>query len=263
MNSEESAFLAASAKHHQNMAFGKKQRYIEVFQCSGDDMKMVLAGGMPPIGVGGLPQTPTPLLSPGMFPLGVPGWDPLLQAKALVGGNGLDPSFRSLVPSPQLMYNIPQQTSPTASAVAAAANPATSMFLLNMQPRPQLPMAYSAATILPTVSSTPSLPVQYSKPPPVAAPPLALPGPAPLAIPAPTAPLALPAATPLKRSWEQAFPSSPEQNAVAVKRQPTAATVVTPSTTAATYPASALYPTMGTLPLLPGGISPSPLYPTQ
>jgi len=28
------------------MMFGKKYRYIEVFQCSGDDMNMVLNGGL-------------------------------------------------------------------------------------------------------------------------------------------------------------------------------------------------------------------------
>lgn len=32
-------------KHHKHMLFGKKQRYIEVFQCSGDDMNLVLQGG--------------------------------------------------------------------------------------------------------------------------------------------------------------------------------------------------------------------------
>ncbi|XP_058465503.1 RNA-binding protein fusilli isoform X3 [Malaya genurostris] len=61
MDSETAAFQSAQQKHHKNMMFGKKQRYIEVFQCSGDDMNMVLNGGF---------QQPTsiskpPLLSPG------------------------------------------------------------------------------------------------------------------------------------------------------------------------------------------------------
>lgn len=75
MDSEESARLCAQRKHHQFMVFGKKYRYIEVFQCSGDDMNMVLNGGL---------QSPVPtaahphphlsgskqpsLLSPGMLP---------------------------------------------------------------------------------------------------------------------------------------------------------------------------------------------------
>lgn len=45
------------------MMFGKKPRYIEVFQCSGDDMNLVLNGGIHS------PANPTksPLLSPGML----------------------------------------------------------------------------------------------------------------------------------------------------------------------------------------------------
>ncbi|XP_049307200.1 RNA-binding protein fusilli isoform X4 [Bactrocera dorsalis] len=46
MDSEESARLCALRKHNQFMMFGKKYRYIEVFQCSGDDMNMVLNGGL-------------------------------------------------------------------------------------------------------------------------------------------------------------------------------------------------------------------------
>merc|ERR1719193_2437947 len=61
MDSEPSSFAAANNRHHRYMVFGKKQRYIEVFQCSGEDMSLVLTGG-----VAGLGQTKPPLLSPGM-----------------------------------------------------------------------------------------------------------------------------------------------------------------------------------------------------
>ncbi|CAG2103057.1 unnamed protein product [Medioppia subpectinata] len=47
MDSEQSALLAAQQRHHRYMIFGKKQRYIEVFQCSVDDMNLVLTGGIP------------------------------------------------------------------------------------------------------------------------------------------------------------------------------------------------------------------------
>ena len=47
MDSEESAASAAVKKHHMYMSFGKKQRYIEVFQCSIDDMNLILTGGVP------------------------------------------------------------------------------------------------------------------------------------------------------------------------------------------------------------------------
>ncbi|XP_032597050.1 RNA-binding protein fusilli isoform X1 [Drosophila grimshawi] len=46
MDLEESARLCAQRKHNQFMVFGKKFRYIEVFQCSGDDMNHVLNGGL-------------------------------------------------------------------------------------------------------------------------------------------------------------------------------------------------------------------------
>lgn len=68
MDSEAAAYQSAQQKHHKNMMFGKKQRYIEVFQCSGDDMNMVLNGGF---------QQPNniskpPLLSPGGTIVGAP-----------------------------------------------------------------------------------------------------------------------------------------------------------------------------------------------
>ncbi|RXG59343.1 RNA-binding protein fusilli [Armadillidium vulgare] len=47
MDNEQSAFLAAQNRHNRYMIFGKKQRYIEVFQCSGEDMNLVLSGGIP------------------------------------------------------------------------------------------------------------------------------------------------------------------------------------------------------------------------
>jgi hypothetical protein len=45
MDSETAAQQSAQLKHHKIMMFGKKQRYIEVFQCSGEDMNLVLNGG--------------------------------------------------------------------------------------------------------------------------------------------------------------------------------------------------------------------------
>ena len=44
MTHEQAAFLAAQNRHHRYMGFGKKQRYIEVFQCSGEDMNHLLVG---------------------------------------------------------------------------------------------------------------------------------------------------------------------------------------------------------------------------
>jgi len=64
MDSEPSSFAAANNRHHRYMVFGKKQRYIEVFQCSGEDMSLVLTGGVAGLGH---QQAKTPLLSPGML----------------------------------------------------------------------------------------------------------------------------------------------------------------------------------------------------
>ncbi|KAJ2941239.1 hypothetical protein O0L34_g3435 [Tuta absoluta] len=65
MDSETSAYLCAQQKHHRYMTFGKKQRYIEVFQCSGDDMNLVLTGGV-------TPATSPKVLSPGTLPPPMP-----------------------------------------------------------------------------------------------------------------------------------------------------------------------------------------------
>ena len=48
MDSESSAFITAQSKHHRYMMYFKKQRYIEVFQCSGEDMNLVLTGNLSP-----------------------------------------------------------------------------------------------------------------------------------------------------------------------------------------------------------------------
>jgi len=108
MDSEPSSFAAANNRHHRYMVFGKKQRYIEVFQCSGEDMSLVLTGGV--AGMGHQPGQPskTPLLSPG-------GGGSLLGPQAsfpyspLMGGmphtNSRPPAPGSFSPFPaQLLY---------------------------------------------------------------------------------------------------------------------------------------------------------------
>ncbi|XP_037954877.1 RNA-binding protein fusilli isoform X2 [Teleopsis dalmanni] len=77
MDTEEAAHLCAQRKHNQFMMFGKKYRYIEVFQCSGDDMNMVLNGGLQsPVAAHHPHHPPTgkqpSLLSPGASVIGSP-----------------------------------------------------------------------------------------------------------------------------------------------------------------------------------------------
>ncbi|KAG0430033.1 hypothetical protein HPB47_023058 [Ixodes persulcatus] len=74
MDSEDSAFLAALQRHHRYI-MGKKPRYIEVFQCSIDDMNLVLTGGIP---------VQRPLLSPGGAMLHPYGAYPYVQPPAPV-----------------------------------------------------------------------------------------------------------------------------------------------------------------------------------
>ncbi|XP_077543133.1 epithelial splicing regulatory protein fusilli isoform X1 [Haemaphysalis longicornis] len=76
MDSEDSAFLAALQRHHRYI-MGKKPRYIEVFQCSIDDMNLVLTGGIP---------VQRPLLSPAgaMLPPAPYGTYPYVQPPAPV-----------------------------------------------------------------------------------------------------------------------------------------------------------------------------------
>jgi epithelial splicing regulatory protein 1/2 len=79
MDSETAAQASAQQKHHKHMMFGKKQRYIEVFQCSGEDMNMVLNGGyqyQSPSNISTKPLTPgmlssRPQPSPAIQPLQV------------------------------------------------------------------------------------------------------------------------------------------------------------------------------------------------
>lgn len=95
MNNEGSAAQAAMAKHHNYMSFGKKQRYIEVFQCSGEDMHLVLTGGgaasgaLSPVAAKALLSPPgmlpaQPLITAGQVanpgtqvPALMPAWDPV------------------------------------------------------------------------------------------------------------------------------------------------------------------------------------------
>ncbi|XP_011303208.1 RNA-binding protein fusilli isoform X1 [Fopius arisanus] len=95
MDSENSAFACASQRHHRYMIFGKKQRYIEVFQCSGDDMHLVLTG-TPPLPAKSLLSSGTlsthtppaiaaaPTAQPPQLPVQQPQQAPLWDIHALV-----------------------------------------------------------------------------------------------------------------------------------------------------------------------------------
>ncbi|XP_059471623.1 RNA-binding protein fusilli isoform X3 [Neocloeon triangulifer] len=109
MDSEQSAFLAAQQRHNRYMVFGKKQRYIEVFQCSGEDMNLVLTGGIPaqkvltspgavlppPYGAAGFPYVPQP--QPSLIPAATAA---PLTPRAAAPAFGFPPIFYWPYPSP-------------------------------------------------------------------------------------------------------------------------------------------------------------------
>ncbi|XP_035793821.1 RNA-binding protein fusilli-like isoform X2 [Anopheles albimanus] len=122
MDSEAAAYQSAQQKHHKNMMFGKKQRYIEVFQCSGDDMNMVLNGGFQSPNAG---LSKPSLLSPGGAIVGGPfgGYSPFGHPQAAVLP---PPRHAAFYPQPILYWGYPSPpVSPTTyyGAPAAAAPP--------------------------------------------------------------------------------------------------------------------------------------------
>lgn len=64
MNSEESAHLTALNKHKKHMIFANKKRIIDVIQCSGEDMSLVLASGVPAIIPPHTPILPRQMIAP-------------------------------------------------------------------------------------------------------------------------------------------------------------------------------------------------------
>jgi len=119
MDNETSAFLTAQAKHNRFMTYFKKQRYIEVFQCSGEDMNMVLTGapqnsvaGSLPLGLqGGLQTSPT--LQPGgkQGGVGAPGMLFMMRNGIFPRGSALQPGILGSPPpmlvQPRFIYTQP------------------------------------------------------------------------------------------------------------------------------------------------------------
>ncbi|XP_067005775.1 RNA-binding protein fusilli isoform X2 [Anabrus simplex] len=102
MDSEQSAFLSAQQKHHRYMIFGKKQRYIEVFQCSGEDMNLVLTGGIPSGAVS--PAKAAALLSPGGTIMPPPPFGPATAFAPFA------PAPAQLIPTATLTHGAPPLT---------------------------------------------------------------------------------------------------------------------------------------------------------
>ena len=73
MDSEKSAESAALTKNKKLMFVGGVRRYVEVIQCSGDEMALVLQQGLPapvPAPLSSLPQSSASVHAAGVLPTG-------------------------------------------------------------------------------------------------------------------------------------------------------------------------------------------------
>lgn len=164
MDSEEAARQCAQRKHNQFMVFGKKYRYIEVFQCSGDDMNMVLNGGMQsPVNHHHHHPTKPSLLSPGGTLIGPPPFGPFTHfgpgPTAILPPHRAHPAFYS---PPLVLWPYPSPpVSPT--TYYGPAHPPPHMATSPMSPQHQhlYPVDYVAAQ---TISTAPAY---HSQPSPV------------------------------------------------------------------------------------------------
>lgn len=171
MDSEASAYACASQRHHRYMIYGKKQRYIEVFQCSGDDMNLVLTGAVTPPSTKALlspgtlttqtsatlthPSAPTamPVPVPTAQPPPPPLWDihALVQAHAAQQAQAVqaqavqaqairnqDLWLMALASNPS-----PTSTTPASPPTAAVAATSKSLALQSPNPIAQIPAAYA------------------------------------------------------------------------------------------------------------------------
>ncbi|KMQ93883.1 rna-binding protein fusilli [Lasius niger] len=174
MDSETSAYACASQRHHRYMIYGKKQRYIEVFQCSGDDMNLVLTGAVTPPSTKALlspgtlttqtsatlthPSAPTAMPVP--VPTAQPPPQPLWDIHALVHAQAAQAAQAQAVQAQAirnqdlwLMALASNQsstsTTPASPTMTAAAAAATSKSLALQSQNPaiaQIPAAYAMAS---------------------------------------------------------------------------------------------------------------------
>jgi len=233
MDGEVSAQAAANTRHNRYMNIGKKQRYIEVLQCSGEDMSLVLTGGAlaPPQQPPQPNQPPPPqqqqhlvnqqklaaqLFQP-MLPL-----NPQLQPPTAGAGGLMDPlqqlnhpallmSNMYLVPPPNPSGHQQAQLADLQLLAAAGVHQPAGVFMLPQQRlmTPGFQPGLGGGAALPPHS-------QYLMPPPpqhqlAALPPPHLRNPAALPLPfPPPAGVAVTLSQPSKRTHDQAFHSPNE-----------------------------------------------------
>ncbi|XP_036330141.1 RNA-binding protein fusilli-like isoform X1 [Rhagoletis pomonella] len=178
MDSEESARLCALRKHNQFMMFGKKYRYIEVFQCSGDDMNMVLNGGLQsPIATTPHPHHPaaakqTSLLSPGMLPQPSPSNAQAISSHAHAHAHNQGHTHshaHNQGHSAHMTHAHAMQSSPSMAAAVAALSQQQHVALPPTNPQSVAAIAASAGSLSPFIAATVGAPSNSAQPQSIAA----------------------------------------------------------------------------------------------
>ncbi|KHJ44908.1 hypothetical protein D918_04719 [Trichuris suis] len=167
LDSEASAAAAAADRHNKYLQIGKKQRYIEVFQCSADDMNLVLTG-------------PTPIHS-SLLPAAAALAAAQARSTLPAAGNGVLPSpalATALFSNPFGGYPfLPPQVWPPGAApplqngtwtAVATTGSSTLPYILN--PTPRLPVISGVASLFPTITAAPGAVVYWPYPSPPVSP---------------------------------------------------------------------------------------------
>lgn len=136
MDSEHSAETATLLKHRKFMFINNKKRYIEVLQCSGEDMNLVLTSGLPPMGVP-VSNASVPQMLPTMMPM----------PQTAIPAATVLPKQLAMSPGGQVL---PQSLTPTGNGATAAYPAPASMYPYAPQSAPLMttPMSLPGPTML-------------------------------------------------------------------------------------------------------------------
>lgn len=144
MDSEESAQLTAINRNKRPIVFAQKKRIIDVIQCSGEDMNLVLTNGIPTTSIPSPPQIPfiqRPILSQGL--------NLFLNYSSSLLKKILKASFTTHAVCPLTVYLFTFSAAPTLIPTSLPSlQPAT-------LPLAHLPQHLQAAAFQPTMMSAP------------------------------------------------------------------------------------------------------------
>jgi epithelial splicing regulatory protein 1/2 len=146
MDSEASAESASMSKNKKLMFVGSKRRYVDVIQCSGDEMSVVLQQGLPAPFVG-LPQSTAVMPQPAFWPLAPPPFMQPIDFSSLVQQRPNNLALAAAA-SPGCTPNVLNQFVATASPGGNTYNPSNFITVANGGQLPQ--QLFAAPTSQPT-----------------------------------------------------------------------------------------------------------------